>query len=405
MLVIIRYTDWYMCVICLWMKTRTLLWDDAPLSPEDVIQKCVSNQNEVMVIICYAWTWMLISLWAGLRPVIGRLFWSCCFFFWYAVCMLACAQGPGSSEQTWAPEGSGEQKEGANSQGSEGGAGGPQEKERPGDRAHEKAKETRAGKWSKVGTESVIYIIVFDRELSVVCLCVCAPSAGAGATENWGRAGEHPRVCEDEEQPAQDQAGDWRRGTNHLKPAWVSGSGWLCACLWARRRQECVYKRERESVWWWPDRGPRKTSWLSQTSCSFPQWGEWLYRLRTTPLSACHGLPVLTSAPHTHPAGHSTPCRRDLSQTCYTPFNEGEQASTMGKQANIHTGVLFPSVFSPLATASCRFSLLFSVLLLSFRSLSSFLSSESNKEKWTLDGLLKLCNVKAKQKRFCYLCL
>lgn len=32
-------------------------------------------------------------------------------------------------------------------------------------------------------------------------------------------------------------------------------------------------------------------------------------------------------------------------------------------------------------------------------------SSESNKEKWTLDGLLKLCNVKAKQMCFCYLCL
>lgn len=34
-----------------------------------------------------------------------------------------------------------------------------------------------------------------------------------------------------------------------------------------------------------------------------------------------------------------------------------------------------------------------------------FSSSKSNKEKWTLDGLLKLCNVKAKQMCFCYLCL
>ena len=43
------------------------------------------------------------------------------------------------------------------------------------------------------------------------------PAAGAGATENRRGAGEHPRVCEDEEQPAQDQAGDRRRGTNHLE--------------------------------------------------------------------------------------------------------------------------------------------------------------------------------------------
>lgn len=48
--------------------------------------------------------------------------------------------------------------------------------------------------------------------------------AGIGATEDRGGAGEHPGVCEDEEQPAQDQAGDRRRGTNHLKPERVSGS-------------------------------------------------------------------------------------------------------------------------------------------------------------------------------------
>lgn len=60
--------------------------------------------------------------------------------------LIPSAQGPVSPEQTGAPEGSGEEKEGANSQGSERGAGGPQEEERPGDRAHEKTTEARAGK-------------------------------------------------------------------------------------------------------------------------------------------------------------------------------------------------------------------------------------------------------------------
>lgn len=43
------------------------------------------------------------------------------------------------------------------------------------------------------------------------------PAAGAGAAENRGGTREHPRVCEDEEQPAQDPAGGRRRGANHLK--------------------------------------------------------------------------------------------------------------------------------------------------------------------------------------------
>lgn len=42
-------------------------------------------------------------------------------------------------------------------------------------------------------------------------------AAGAGAAEDRGGAGEHPGVRQDEEQPAQDQAGDGRRGADHLK--------------------------------------------------------------------------------------------------------------------------------------------------------------------------------------------
>lgn len=60
--------------------------------------------------------------------------------------------------------------------------------------------------------------------------------AGAGAAEKRGGAGEHPGVRQDEEQPAPDQAGDRRRGADHLKkrrrrrrqqqpPERASGSG------------------------------------------------------------------------------------------------------------------------------------------------------------------------------------
>lgn len=81
----------------------------------------------------------------------------------------------------------------------------------------------------------------------------------------------------------------------------------------------------------------------------------------------------------------------------------------MEKRTNVHTGVTTPppSVFTPLPTASYRLSSLFiTVVVAVFVSLLFlFLPSESSKEKWTLDGLLKLCNVKAKQMCFCYLCL
>lgn len=153
-------------------------------------------------------------------------------------------------------------------------------------------------------------------------------------------------------------------------------------------------------MWWWPDRGPRWTSWLSQPSCSFLQWGERLYRVKTPPLSARHGPPVLTSAPHVHPAAHSTPRRRDLTQTCYMlcalqrgrasfQCSDGEN-----NQTHTHTQEFFiPPVFTPLHSKlsfpiycyGCCYRCCFFL----------FSSSESNKDEWTLDGLLKLCKCKS----------
>lgn len=117
---------------------------------------------------------------------------------------------------------------------------------------------------------------------------IYVPAAGTGAAENWGGAGEHPRVREDEEQPAQDQAGDRRRGKNHLKTSkgvWV----WLIVRVivgtkTSRRvctkEQERVFGGDLNVVW---DKLPG----FSTLSCSFLQWGERLYILKTAPLPAC----------------------------------------------------------------------------------------------------------------------
>lgn len=124
--------------------------------------------------------------------------------------------------------------------------------------------------------------------LMLLKFAICGSAAGTGATEDRGGAGEHPRICEDEEQPAQDQAGDRRRGTNHLKTSKVSGSGWLCVWLWAPRHLACLCERARELVC-----GGDLTvvqdelSGFSTLSCSFLQWGERLYVLKTAPLPAC----------------------------------------------------------------------------------------------------------------------
>lgn len=237
-----------------------------------------------------------------------------------------------------------------------------------------------------------------NRESEFVNVWVVA--AGTGAAENWGGAGEHPRVCEDEKQPSQDQAGDGWGGTNHLKtPPWVSGSDWECVVCGAR---------------WWPDRGPTRTSWLFQPSCSFLQWGETL-QTKDTPLSACHGPPVLTSASHTHSAAHSTPPPwqegpdTELPQDTHlrTRANKLPMSSdgetTKQTHTRTHTRLSIPSVFTLFTAESCCFSLsCYQCCCCCVFFTPSF--SDSDKKKWTLDGLLKLCNVKAKQMCFCYLC-
>lgn len=85
--------------------------------------------------------------------------------------------------------------------------------------------------------------------LMMLKFSVCASVAGTGTTEDRGGAGEHPRVCEDEEQPPQDQAGDRRRGKNHLntsKGVWV----WLIVRDCGRQDiwHVCTKEREREIV-------------------------------------------------------------------------------------------------------------------------------------------------------------
>lgn len=86
---------------------------------------------------------------------------------------------------------------------------------------------------------------------------------------------------------------------------------------------------------------------------------------------------------------------------------ESFQRALMEKRTNIHTGVTPLPRFhsSPHSKLSFLFTFYHCCCGCFVSLLFLFLPSESSKEKWTLDGLLKLCNVKAKQMCFCYLCL
>lgn len=124
--------------------------------------------------------------------------------------------------------------------------------------------------------------------------------AGAGAAEKRGGAGEHPGVRQDEEQPAPDQAGDRRRGADHLKKTttatttatttttregvWV----WLIMRVFVGTETSgkcvCVCVRAEESVCMWWRRRRRRTPWLSRPAV--PSFGEErLYRVKSTLLS------------------------------------------------------------------------------------------------------------------------
>lgn len=106
------------------------------------------------------------------------------------------------------------------------------------------------------------------------------------------------------------------------------------------------------------------------------------------PARNCQYTPLLLTTIQQHtapPAGGTGHGRVTLLFSELPVSSDGE---------NTHAGVFIPSVFTHASTASSCVLSPFSVLLLSFM---LFLSLQSNKQKWTLDRLLKLCNVKAKQ--------
>lgn len=151
--------------------------------------------------------------------------------------------------------------------------------------------------------------------------------AGAGAAEKRGGAGEHPRVRQDEEQPAPDQAGDRRRGADHLKKTttttttttregvWV----WLIMRVFVGTETSgkcvCVCVRAEESVYVVAAAAAAANSLAFPTSCSFLWRGETLqskehpsvHPLARLPATDCQHSPPS----HTHPAARSTPCRRE----------------------------------------------------------------------------------------------
>lgn len=188
---------------------------------------------------------------------------------------------------------------------------------------------------------------------------MCLLAAGAWATENWGGAGEHPRVCEDEGQPAQDQAGDRWRGADHLKNKPQRVSGWLCACLWARRRQECLYRRK------------------SVCGGELPGFPNKLFlplARRETLQSKDHPSVRLP------PTASTRLCSSHPSSSTQHPLQEGPntdrlytfsvvesfQRALMEKRTNVHTGVTTPtpSLFSLLSPQQAIVSLHFLSLLL-----------------------------------------
>lgn len=266
---------------------------------------------------------------------------------------------------------------------------------------------------------------IANKIIAIISLILSfVPAAGAGAAENRRGAGEHPRVCEDEEQPAPDQAGDRRRGTNHLKNKIKEPAG----VVWVRLivRMFCGAQSRQERVWWcwwwwWPpDRGLEMN--FPNLAVPFPAVRRETLQTKDTPppppSSVClpRKLPVLTSAPHSHPAAaysyHPHPLQEgpntDMLHAFQWRASELPMSSDGDKHTNTHThaGVFIPSVSTPLSTTSGRVSLYCyrcchcCCFFLFFILFSSSESKKKIKEKWTLDGLLKLCNVKAKQMCF-----
>lgn len=124
---------------------------------------------------------------------------------------------------------------------------------------------------------------------------------------------------------------------------------------------------------------------FSQTTCSFLQWGERLYILKTP--SDCLPRTDYTRLCSSHPSSNTQhPLQEGL--PCYTPFSEGKQASDElwwgTNQTN--TGVSPPRFFTPLSTASCHFSLLLSVLLSLWFYVCSHLQNQIRKSGHWMDS-------------------
>lgn len=224
---------------------------------------------------------------------------------------------------------------------------------------------------------------IANKIIAIISLILSfVPAAGAGAAENRRGAGEHPRVCEDEEQPAPDQAGDRRRGMNHLKNKIKEPAG----VVWVRLivRMFCGAQSRQERVWWcwwwwWPpDRGLEMN--FPNLAVPFPAVRRETLQTKDTPppppSSVClpRKLPVLTSAPHSHPAAaysyHPHPLQEgpntDMLHAFQWRASELPMSSDGDKHTNTHTRRSFhPLRFhSSLHNERSRFSLLLSMLSL-----------------------------------------
>ena len=198
----------------------------------------------------------------------------------------------------------------------------------------------------------------------------------------------------------------------------------------AQSRQERVWW-----CWWWwpPDRGLEMN--FPNLAVPFPAVRRETLQTKDTPSptsSVClpRKLPVLTSAPHSHPAAaysYHPPLQEGPNTDMLHAFQQRASELPMSSDGETHThthththtnthtdtqefssslfSLLSPqrAVVSLYCYRCCRCCCLF---FFYFTFVLIFRIKKKNKEKWTLDGLLKLCNVKAKQMCFfCYLCL
>lgn len=118
--------------------------------------------------------------------------------------------------------------------------------------------------------------------------------------------------------------------------------------------------------------------------------------------------PNWTASTHTHPAVYSTPSPQQEAPNRLVTCSSAEASKLpVSSDGGIKDTQEFSTrLFSPLSPQQAVFLFFFLLLFYCYQCCRLFphLQYEKKINKWTLDGLLKMCNIKAKQMCICYLC-